>query len=108
MDLNSPSFGFFCFSVSCVCCPSTPVVQAIGIGVEFCIHLTVCFLKATGTRHQRISYALEHVGSSIVSGITLTKFSGVIVLAAASSELFRIYCQLLWEDPFSIILLSTS
>ncbi len=65
--------------------------MAIGISVEFCIHLTVAFMRTPGSRDSRIASALVSVGSSVVSGITLTKFSGVIVLAFASSEVFEIY-----------------
>ncbi len=55
----------------------------IGISVEFCIHLTVSFMSAKGTHDERVRHALETVGSSIFSGIFLTKFFGVIVLAFA-------------------------
>jgi len=66
-------------------------VMAIGISVEFCIHLTVAFMRTQGTRDFRIATALVSVGSSVISGITLTKFSGVIVLAFASSKVFSIF-----------------
>lgn len=66
-------------------------VMAIGISVEFCIHLTVAFMHTAGPRDFRVGSSLVTVGSSIISGITLTKFSGVIVLAAATSEVFEIY-----------------
>jgi len=66
-------------------------VMAIGIAVEFCIHLTMAFMRTKGSRDYRVARALVSVGSSVVSGITLTKFSGVIVLAFASSEVFSIF-----------------
>lgn len=65
--------------------------MAIGVSVEFCIHLTVAFMHTAGTREYRVARALVTVGSSIISGITLTKCSGVIVLATASSAVFQIY-----------------
>ena len=65
--------------------------MAIGISVEFCIHLTVAFMNTAGSRDFRIATAMVSVGSSVVSGITLTKASGVIVLAFASSQMFEIY-----------------
>jgi Niemann-Pick C1 protein len=66
-------------------------VMAIGISVEFCIHVTVAFMRYTGTRDDRVRQAMVNVGSSVISGITLTKFSGVIVLGFASSRLFQVY-----------------
>lgn len=67
------------------------IVMAIGISVEFCIHIAVAFTRAKGTREDRARYALISVGSSVISGLTLTKFSGVLVLAFSPSLLFQIY-----------------
>jgi Niemann-Pick C1 protein len=74
-------------------------VMAIGISVEFCIHLTMAFMRTKGSRDYRIASALVSVGSSVVSGITLTKFSGVIVLAFAASEVFSIYYFRMYLGP---------
>lgn len=41
---------------------------------------------APGTNHERASKALSMMGSSVLSGITLTKFSGIIILALARSQ----------------------
>jgi len=87
------------------------MVMAIGISVEFCVHLAHSFITAQGTREQRVTFALANVGASIfkgappsprpqsvvliicshVAGITLTKFIGVIVLAFANSQIFQVY-----------------
>jgi len=77
-------------------------VMCIGISVEFCIHLTVAFMHTRGSRDYRIACALVNVGSSVISGITLTKASGVIVLAFASSDIFEIYYFRMY---FAIVLL---
>lgn len=66
-------------------------VMAIGISVEFCIHMAMAFMRTNGSRDYRTAVALVKVGSSVISGITLTKFSGVIVLAFSSSDIFQIY-----------------
>jgi Niemann-Pick C1 protein len=42
-------------------------------------------------RARRARRALATTGSSVITGITLTKLSGVLVLAAAPSALFRLY-----------------
>ena len=67
------------------------MVMAIGISVEFCVHITHSFCKLEGSRSERAMRALIETGSSILSGITLTKFFGVIVLAFSPSEIFEIY-----------------
>lgn len=67
------------------------LVMAVGLSVEFCCHIVTAFVFASGTREQRARHALEAMGSSVLMGITLTKLTGVIVLAFAPSELFRIY-----------------
>ena len=67
------------------------LVMAVGLSVEFCVHITTAFLKYTGTRQQRSFKAVTSMGSNVVTGITLTKFVGVLVLAWAPSKLFRLY-----------------
>jgi Niemann-Pick C1 protein len=79
--------------------------MAIGISVEFCIHVTVAFLRSRGSRDFRVAQALIGVGSSVVSGITLTKFLGVIALIAAPSAIFRVYYFRMY---FAIVLLGAS
>ncbi|KAG7391573.1 hypothetical protein PHYBOEH_006657 [Phytophthora boehmeriae] len=72
------------------------ILACVGLGVEFCVHTAHQFafsrqhhLGTTANDHTR--YALTSVGASIFSGITLTKFCGIGVLAFAPSMLFRVY-----------------
>ncbi|XP_077990039.1 NPC intracellular cholesterol transporter 1-like [Glandiceps talaboti] len=66
--------------------------MAIGISVEFCSHITRAFTVSThGSRKERAEFALGHMGSSVLSGITLTKFVGIIVLAFAKSQIFQVF-----------------
>ncbi|XP_055296529.1 NPC intracellular cholesterol transporter 1 homolog 1b [Sitodiplosis mosellana] len=67
------------------------LVVCIGIGVEFVSHIVRAFCKAEGSYEQRSSEALIKMGSSVFSGITLTKFSGILILAFAKSQIFRIF-----------------
>ncbi|GAV02187.1 hypothetical protein RvY_12783 [Ramazzottius varieornatus] len=68
------------------------LVMGVGISVEFCSHLVRAFAISTqGGRVGRAQDALAHMGSSVLSGITLTKFGGIIVLAFSHSQIFRIY-----------------
>jgi len=48
-------------------------------------------MKQQGSREERAKKALGEMGSSVLVGITFTKFIGVIVLAFASSTLFKLY-----------------
>jgi Niemann-Pick C1 protein len=74
------------------------LLACVGLGVEFCVHTahqfadsqkTLGVTRVSGNDHA--ANALATVGASIVSGITLTKFCGIGVLAFAPSMLFRVY-----------------
>ena len=67
------------------------LVTSLGFGVEFCNHIGMNFMKQTGTKQQRAMKAMNEMGSSVVVGITSTKFLGIMVLAFAPSTLFRLY-----------------
>lgn len=67
------------------------LVMAVGISVEFCSHLVHSFSTSVEpTRVERAADALTKMGSSIFSGITLTKFGGIVVLAFAKSQIFQV------------------
>lgn len=101
MTVTQVGFVFVCNALSSVGTSINAVsvvnlLATVGLGVEFCIHTTHQFafsqanrLGITGNDHTK--YALATVGSSIISGITLTKFCGIGVLAFAPSLLFRVY-----------------
>lgn len=68
------------------------LVMAVGISVEFCSHIVRAFLvSGQSSRVLRSQESLARMGSSVLSGITLTKFGGVVVLAFSKSQLFRIF-----------------
>ncbi|KAJ6953203.1 NPC intracellular cholesterol transporter 1-like isoform X2 [Populus alba x Populus x berolinensis] len=67
------------------------LVMSVGIGVEFCVHLTHAFSVSSGDRDQRVRDALGTMGASVFSGITLTKLVGVIVLCFSRTEVFVVY-----------------
>ncbi|XP_069696663.1 NPC intracellular cholesterol transporter 1 isoform X2 [Periplaneta americana] len=68
------------------------LVMAVGIAVEFCSHLVHSFaVSVKETRVQRSADALTSMGSSIFSGITLTKFGGILVLGFAKSQIFQVF-----------------
>lgn len=67
------------------------LVMAVGIAVEFCSHLVHSFsVSVQPSRVDRVADALTNMGSSVFSGITLTKFGGIIVLGFAKSQIFKV------------------
>lgn len=67
------------------------LVTSLGFGVEFCNHIGMNFCLQEGTREERAKKSLRAMGSSVLTGITLTKFLGVMILAFAPSTLFKLY-----------------
>lgn len=68
------------------------LVMAVGISVEFCSHLVHSFaVSVEETRERRAADALTKMGSSVFSGITLTKFGGILVLGFAQSQIFQVF-----------------
>ncbi|KAK4054758.1 niemann-Pick type C- protein 1 [Microbotryomycetes sp. JL201] len=84
------------------------LVISIGIAVEFCSHVARAFMGASAggvpfhhpaaqkDRDERAWTALVDVGSSVVSGITLTKLIGISVLALTRSKLLKTYYFRMW------------
>jgi hypothetical protein len=62
------------------------LIAAVGLAVEFGVHIAAAFSRARGTRLQRATEALVDTGSSIFSGITLTK---CVATAGAQSPRLR-------------------
>ncbi|XP_044315818.1 NPC intracellular cholesterol transporter 1 isoform X1 [Drosophila rhopaloa] len=68
------------------------LVMAVGISVEFCSHLVHSFATSKSVSQiDRAADSLSKMGSSIFSGITLTKFAGILVLAFAKSQIFQVF-----------------
>ncbi|KAL8808626.1 MAG: hypothetical protein Q9200_004185 [Gallowayella weberi] len=88
------------------------LVICVGIGVEFCAHIARAFqfpsnpvlAKAPHNlvgrmgrgRDARAWAAMVNVGGSVFSGITVTKFLGVAVLAWTRSKIFEVYYFRVW------------
>jgi Niemann-Pick C1 protein len=68
------------------------LTMACGISVEFCSHVARAFsVSPYETRILRAKDALSRVGSSVMSGITLTKIVGVVTLAFSHSRIFVVF-----------------
>ena len=83
------------------------LVICVGIGVEFCAHIARAFMFPSRTvmekaknkfrgRDARAWTAMVNVGGSVFTGITLTKFVGICVLAFTRSKIFEIYYFRVW------------
>nr|CDS33612.1 Niemann Pick C1 protein [Hymenolepis microstoma] len=88
------------------------LVVCIGISVEFCAHIVRSFAISTkATRVERALDALSEMGSSVLRGITLTKFGGIVVLGFAKSRLFQVFyfrmylCMVLFGAVVGIVFL---
>ncbi|KFM77574.1 Niemann-Pick C1 protein, partial [Stegodyphus mimosarum] len=67
------------------------LVVGVGISVEFCSHLTRSFALSEKKCHTlRAQDALCQMGTSVLSGITLTD-CGILVLAFAKSQIFQVF-----------------
>ncbi|XP_065341040.1 NPC intracellular cholesterol transporter 1 homolog 1b-like [Cloeon dipterum] len=68
------------------------LVMCAGISVEFCSHIVHSYTLSTFKDPvDRARDSLTNMGSSVFSGITLTKFGGIIVLAFAKSQIFQVF-----------------
>lgn len=65
------------------------LVIAVGIAVEFCVHIARGTLVYPG--ENAIQRSVAELGSSVFSGITITKLIGISVLAFAQSQIFVVY-----------------
>ncbi|KAL2755532.1 hypothetical protein ACRALDRAFT_2041874 [Sodiomyces alcalophilus JCM 7366] len=83
------------------------LIICVGIGVEFCAHIARAYTFPSRTVMERANHrfrgrdarawtALVNVGSSVFSGITVTKLLGVCVLAFTRSKIFEIYYFRVW------------
>ena len=82
----------------------TNLVMAVGISVEFCSHITRTF--AVHSHMERVENARQAVvtmGSSVLSGITLTKFGGILVLGFAKSKIFTVFYFRSIISPIDIV-----
>lgn len=95
------------------------LVICVGISVEFCAHISRAFMfpkrslttrvaqryKSSTSRDARSWAALVNVGGSVFSGITITKFLGVTVLAFTRSKVFEVYYFRIW---LALVVLASS
>ncbi|XP_013112245.2 NPC intracellular cholesterol transporter 1 homolog 1b [Stomoxys calcitrans] len=67
------------------------LVVSVGIGVEFVSHIIRSYTNVAGSEQERALKSLSVTGSSVLSGITLTKFAGIVVLGFSNSQVFEVF-----------------
>lgn len=68
------------------------LIMSVGIAVEFSAHIVKSYVNSPDySSSGRAKFALVTTGPSVFSGITLTKFVGIVVLAFAKSKLFEVF-----------------
>jgi len=66
------------------------LVLAIGLAVDYSVHVAHAFLQTPGTRQERVDKALEQMGTAVLHGAFST-FLAVLVLSISKSYIFRIF-----------------
>ena len=66
------------------------LVLAIGLSVDYSVHVAHAFLQIPGTRQERVDKALEEMGTAVVHGAFST-FLAVLILSSSQSYIFRIF-----------------
>ncbi|ODM87820.1 Niemann-Pick C1 protein [Orchesella cincta] len=82
----------YVFGISLNALSLVNLVMAVGISVEFCVHIVCAFAHTDGNSNvEKSKIVLGGVGSSVFSGITLTKIAGIIVLGFAKTKIFEVF-----------------
>ncbi|CAL4069872.1 unnamed protein product [Meganyctiphanes norvegica] len=59
--------------------PAVLLVLSVGVGVEFCVHVTVGFLTSVGGRERRVQLALQHMAAPVLHGAASTLIASVMM-----------------------------
>ncbi|XP_066986955.1 protein patched [Macrobrachium rosenbergii] len=71
-------FGILGVKLSAV--PAVLLIVSVGVGVEFCVHVTVGFLTAVGGRERRVVLALQHMATPVLHGAASTLLASLMLL----------------------------
>jgi len=66
------------------------LVLAIGLAVDYSVHVAHAFVQTPGTKQERVDKALEEMGTAVIHGAFST-FLAVLVLSTSKSYIFRIF-----------------
>eukprot|EP00803_Ostreobium_quekettii_P005975 evm.model.scf_1009.2 EVM.evm.TU.scf_1009.2 scf_1009:10842-19479(+) len=73
---------------------SNNIVMAVGIAIDYSVHVGHSFLVVDGSRRERAQKALYHIGGEVFSG-ALTTYLAVCALAFAKHYIFRAFFKML-------------
>ena len=80
--------------ISCV-----NIVLAVGLCVDYSVHIGHAYLTARGTPSQRTLSAITTIGSAVLNG-GVTTFLALVLLAASSSHVFISFFKV-FSQPLS-------
>ena len=66
------------------------LVLAIGLAVDYSVHVAHAFMQTPGTRQERTDHALLEMGTAVMHGAVST-FLAVLILSTSKSYIFRIF-----------------
>jgi len=69
------------------------LVLAIGLALDYSVHMAHAFLQRPGTRQERVDAALDEMGVPVVHGAFST-FLAVLILSVSKSYVFRIFFKM--------------
>lgn len=70
-------------------------VMAVGLSVDYCVHIGHAYTHSTGVGDVRVRNALRAMGGAVLKG-GVTTFVGVMMLSFASSGAFRTFFKMLF------------
>jgi predicted RND superfamily exporter protein len=68
-------------------------VIAVGLAVDYSAHIAHSFLLATGSRLERVTEAVDHIGSSVMNGAVSTLLA-VLPLGLSKSYVFTVFFRM--------------
>lgn len=66
------------------------LVLAIGLSVDYSVHVAHAFVTSSGTKQERAEKALVHMGTPVLHGATST-FIAILVLSGSKTYIFRVF-----------------
>ena len=81
-------------SVTCIC-----MVLAVGVAVDYSVHIAHHFLATYGTPTERAKHALHHIGGAVLNGAFTTGLA-IAVLGFANHYILQTFFKMF----FSIVL----
>nr|CAB3265259.1 protein patched homolog 1 [Phallusia mammillata] len=70
--------------------PAVILVAAIGLGVEFTVHITFAYITSCGTREERVARSIGHMLGPVVDG-SISTLLGVVMLAGSEFDFIITY-----------------